>query len=319
MFFCGKAHKSIAFYARSVRICALFCQMNKHNSSAFLSAVLAAFLMGSLGFFVRESACSAQACSFFRFAVGLVLVSALLGWQVMRGKGSFSFSWQSAVSGAGISLCILFYFLAIQSISVGIAALLLYTGPVFAVLGEALLNRSLPPRRDGVLILMSVGGIVAVSVFADGGTGAGDNAAGLLYGLLSGVCYAVYILLNRNIPEQVSLVQRTFWQFVAGCALLAVPLLTAEGAFAGVAQGWPYLLCIGVLQGFVVMLLIAYAVRHLTAIQFGTISYLEPAVAVMLGWLIYAELLSPGQWCGFVLVIAASAAQSLLPSSDKQS
>ena len=109
--------------------------MTGRNSSAFLAAILAAFLMGSLGFFVRESACSAQACSFVRFAVGLVLVAGLLGWQRMRGTGSFAFSWQSAVSGAGISLCILFYFLSIQCISVGIAALLLYTGPVFAVLG----------------------------------------------------------------------------------------------------------------------------------------------------------------------------------------
>lgn len=293
--------------------------MNRLNSSAFLAAVLAAFLMGSLGFFVRESACSAQACSFVRFAVGLVLVTCLLGWQRLRGQGSFAFSWQSAVSGAGISLCILFYFLAIQSISVGIAALLLYTGPVFAVLGEAVLNRSLPPKRDAVLIAMSVAGIVAVSVFADGGTGSGDNAAGLVYGLLSGVCYAAYILLTRHIPRQVALVQRTFWQFVAGCVLLAVPLVTTDNAFAGVSQGWPYLLCIGLFQGFLVMLLIAYAVRHLTAVQFGTISYLEPAVAVLLGWLIYAELLTVGQWCGFALIIAASAAQSLLPTSEQQS
>lgn len=293
--------------------------MNRLNSSAFLAAVLAAFLMGSLGFFVRESACSAQACSFVRFAVGLVLVTCLLGWQRLRGQGSFSFSWQSAVSGAGISLCILFYFLAIQSISVGIAALLLYTGPVFAVLGEAVLNRSLPPKRDAVLIAMSVAGIVAVSVFADGGTGSGDNAVGLVYGLLSGVCYAAYILLTRHIPRQVTLVQRTFWQFVAGCVLLAVPLVGTDNALAGVAQGWPYLLCIGLFQGFLVMLLIAYAVRHLTAVQFGTISYLEPAVAVLLGWLIYAELLTVGQWCGFALIIAASAAQSLLPTSEQQS
>lgn len=293
--------------------------MTGHNSSAFLSAVLAAVLMGSLGFFVRESACSAPLCSFVRFAVGLLLVAVLLGVLSARGRGSFAFSWQAAVSGVGISLCILFYFIAIQSISVGIAALLLYTGPVFAVLGEAVLSRRLPPCRDGILIVMSVAGIVAVSVFAEGGAGTGDNAVGLVYGLLSGVCYAVYILLTRLIPPGVTLVRRTFWQFAAGCALLAVPLVGTENVFSGWEQGWPYLLCIGLFQGFLVMLLIAYAVRHLSAIRFGTISYLEPAVAVLLGWCIYSEQLTAGQWCGFVLVIAASAAQSLLPSSDNKS
>ena len=296
-----------------------FIIMTGHNSRAFLAAILASVLMGSLGFFVRESACSAPLCSFVRFAVGLVLVAVLLGFLRVRGQGSFAFSWQAAVSGAGISLCILFYFFAIQSISVGIAALLLYTGPVFAVLGEAVLSRSLPPRRDVVLIAVSAAGIAAVSVFAEGGTGTGDNAMGLVYGLLSGVCYAVYILLTRLIPQKVTLVQRTFWQFVTGCVLLAVPLTATQNAFSGWEQGWPYLLCIGLFQGFLVMLLIAYAVRHLTAVQFGTISYLEPAVAVLSGWCIYSEWLTPGQWCGFVLVIAASAVQSLLPSSDNKS
>ena len=62
------------------------------------------------------------------------------------------FSLPAVLSGAGISLCILFYFPAITQISVGIAALLLYTEPVFAAVGESLLRRSLPPRRDMLLM-----------------------------------------------------------------------------------------------------------------------------------------------------------------------
>lgn len=290
-----------------------------NRQGAFLAAAVAAFLMGALGFFVRESACSAQGCAFVRFLVGLVLVGGLLVAQVWRGRGCAAFSWQAALSGVGISLCILFYFLAIQGISVGIAALLLYTGPVFAVVGEAMLARRMPPRRDCGLIVLAVAGIVAVTVFAGGDAAGGSGAQGWVYGVLSGVCYAAYILLNRNIPAGVGLVQRTFWQFVAGCVVLALPLAGTAAPFAGLEQGWPYLLCIGVCQGFLVMLLIAYAVKHLTAIQYGTISYLEPAVAVLLGWFIYAEQLTAGQWCGFVLVIAASAAQSLLPSPRKES
>ena len=68
------------------------------------------------------------------------------------------------------------------------------------------------------------------------------------------------------------------------------------------------------LPGFSGIVLIGIGVM-LTSMHFGA----SAAVAVLLGWLIYAELLTAGQWCGFVLVIAASAAQTLLPSSDKQS
>lgn len=284
---------------------------SNHSCSAFFAAVIAAVLMGSLGFFVRESACSAEGCAFARFLIGLVLVAGLLGWQCARGKGSFAFSLPSALSGAGISLCILFYFMAIQNISVGIAALMLYTGPFFAALGEAVLTRRMPFKRDALLMLMSVAGILAVSLCNTGEVQGGF--AGIVYGLLSGVCYAAYILLNRQIPQSVSLYQRTFWQFVAGSLLLVVPLLLSDAPYSGLAQGWPYVLCIGLCQGFLVMLLVAYAVRYLTAIQYGSISYLEPAVAVLLGALLYAEVLTPMQWCGFALIITASLLQSLLP------
>ncbi len=289
--------------------------MSKNNYSALIAAIVAAVLMGVLGFFVRETHCSAQGCSFARFLIGMVLIVPLVFCRRAEGGARLPFSLPAVVSGAGISLCILFYFLAITQISVGIAALLLYTGPVFAAVGESLLRRSLPPRRDIMLMLASAAGIVLVTVCAR--TPAADQVQepmGYAYGLLSGVCYAAYILLNRQIPGHISLAVRTFWQFAAGSLVLLVPLLCTAEPYAGLSTGWPYLLCIGVLQGFAVLLLVAYAVRRLTAIEFGTISYLEPAVAVALGWLVYGESITPGQWCGFALVLGASALQSFLPT-----
>lgn len=289
--------------------------MSKNNYSALIAAIVAAVLMGVLGFFVRETHCSAQGCSFARFLIGMVLIVPLVFCRRAEGGARLPFSLPAVVSGAGISLCILFYFLAITQISVGIAALLLYTGPVFAAVGESLLRRSLPPRRDIMLMLASAAGIVLVTVCA--GAPAADQVQepmGYVYGLLSGVCYAAYILLNRQIPGHISLAVRTFWQFAAGSLVLLVPLLCTAEPYAGLSTGWPYLLCIGVLQGFAVLLLVAYAVRRLTAIEFGTISYLEPAVAVALGWLVYGESITPGQWCGFALVLGASALQSFLPT-----
>lgn len=289
--------------------------MNKSNCSALVAAVVAAVLMGVLGFFVRETHCTAQGCSFARFIIGLLLITPLVCCRPAQDGTRLPFSLPAVFSGAGISLCILFYFLAITQISVGIAALLLYTGPVFAAVGESLLRRSLPPRRDILLMLASAAGIVLVTICAgSAATAQEQEPIGYAYGLLSGVCYAAYILLNRQIPGHISLSVRTFWQFAAGSLVLLVPLLLTDTPYAGLSTGWPYLLSIGVLQGFAVLLLVAYAVRRLSAIEFGTISYLEPAVAVALGWLVYGENITPGQWCGFALVLGASALQSLLPS-----
>ncbi len=280
--------------------------------AAYSSAATAAALMGTLAFFVRESHCSAQCCSFARFAIGMLLIGGLWAVEIWRGHDRFRWSGYAAASGVGISLCILFYFLALQHTSVGVAALLLYTGPVFAALGEALIKRKVPPMRDVALISLAAFGVGIVSACAPAG-GQGGSHLGMVYGLLSGLCYSAYILFNRQIRKRVSLPARTFWQSAAGVAVLLLPLLLSDCGVQHVELGWPYLACIGFLQGFAVLLPAAYAMKKLSAIKYGTIAYLEPIVAVMLGVFVYHEQLNVGQWAGLVLVVAASFIQALIP------
>lgn len=296
----------------------LVARMKTQTRSAVLAAVAAASLMGTLGFFVRESHCSAQICAFARFAMGLLLLTPLM---IARGarRASFRFSALSACSGAGISLCILFYFMALQRIPVGLAALLVYVGPILAAAAEAVRNRRLPALRDVIPLALSLVGLLLVFFLsgAVGHEGATDRQ-GLLYSVLSFVCYAVYLLLNSHLPEDVSLGRRSFWQFAAGCFILALPLMGGgTEVWQGMSSGWPYLLTIGVCHGLLVMVLIAYAARRLSAIQYGTFAYLEPTVAVLMGWLLYAEQLSPGQWCGFALVLLGAGSQMLLRRADE--
>ncbi len=286
--------------------------------TAYASAAVAAMLMGTLGFFVRESHCSAQCCSFARFFIGMLLLAAVWGWELWHRRDRFSCSGAALASGAGISLCILFYFLAIQYTSVGVAALLLYTGPVFAALGESLLHRKFPPVKDAVLISLAALGVAFVSIFAPEG-GQGGSHAGLVYGILSGLCYSTYILFNRQIPATVSLVARTFWQSAAGVAILLLPLLFSHCEVQHVRHGLPYLVSIGFLQGFAVLLPAAYAMKKLSAIKYGTIAYLEPMVAVALGFFVYHEHITLGQWEGLALVVAATACQTMIPARTPRS
>lgn len=44
-------------------------------------------------------------------------------------------------------------------------------------------------------------------------------------------------------------------------------------------EGLPYLLSIGLLQGFPVLMLVAFATKHPSAIQYSALSYIEPASA----------------------------------------
>ena len=140
--------------------------MNKAYLSALLAATMASVLMGMLCVFVRESACSAQLCSLSRFGIGLLLIGTQGAWMVYRRKDIMRFNGKAFISGIGISLCILFYFLAIKETSAGVAALLPATGPLFAAVWEALLEHHLPPKRDALLIMTAGLGIVLVSMLS---------------------------------------------------------------------------------------------------------------------------------------------------------
>lgn len=287
--------------------------MNKAYIQAFVAAVVASFLMGTLCIFVRESACSAQLCSFARFSIGLLLIGVAGVALICGHRGSLKFSGKSFVSGIGISLCILFYFLAIKETSAGIAALLPATGPLFSAVWIALLEHHLPPRRDGILILTAGLGIVLVSLFAGHSENGHNDTLGILYGLLSGLFYSLYIMLNRLMNPEVTLLQRTFWQSLAGSIVLLIPLLCAQcGTWDNFSIGWPWLIGIGLCQGVGVLLLVAYAMRRLSSLEFGIVSCLEPTEAAFIGCLIYGETLRTGQLCGFVLVLAAILAKAVM-------
>ncbi|MCH5285432.1 MAG: EamA family transporter [Akkermansiaceae bacterium] len=277
---------------------------NKKRARALMAALLAAMLMGSLCIFVRESGCSAQACSLARFGIGFLIIGSIAIIRRLRGRGRLSFSPASFASGVSIGLCILFYFLAIQYTSAAIAALLPATGPLLSAVWESLLEKRLPPRRDVLLLLTAGLGIVIVATYSPHNTPGHDDAQGILYGILCGLCYSFYLVLNRCMSAEVQMMQRLFWQSAAGALVLLIPLyLGGADALQGLSSGWPWLIGIGVLQGVGVLALVAYAMRHLTSLEFGIISCLEPTEATLIGRAVYAEAILPGQWPGFLLVL----------------
>lgn len=282
----------------------------KNHARALTAALLAAMLMGSLCIFVRESGCSAQLCSFSRFSLGFLFIGSVAVYLWLRGRTALRFSPASFASGISIGLCILFYFLAIQYTSAGIAALLPATGPLLSAVWEALLERRLPPRRDVLLVLSAGLGIVLVTSFSPDNVPGHDDALGILCGMLCGLFYSFYLVLNRCMSSEVQMMQRLFWQSAGGTMVLLAPLLMQESVWGGISTGWPWLLGIGVLQGVGVLALVAFAMRHLNSLEFGIISCLEPTEATLLGWGIYAEVIMPGQWMGFILVLATILAKS---------
>ena len=280
------------------------------HAHALIAALLAALLMGMLCVPVRESGACAQLSSFSRFGVGFVVFAIMLIFnRIGPHKKTIRFSPAAFFSGVSIGLCVLFYFMALKNTSAAMAAMLPAMGPFLAAFWEPFIERQKPPRRD-VMLLVSAGvGILLVCSFSPTGD-AGDierhDAFGILCGVLAALFYSFYLVINRFMSREVGMLSRVFWQSAAGTLVLIGPLLAAPQPWMKYpGEDWSWLLAIGLLQGVCVLVLVAFAMKRLRALEFGIISCLEPTEATLLGWAVYAESTMPGQWVGFIIVLTA--------------
>lgn len=203
---------------------------------------------------------------------------------------------------AATSLC---YVNAISVTSLANAVFLLYLGPVLAVALAALILKEQFNRFNLVILLLAFLGFMCLLDFKiNFATG---SSQGYLWGLGAGLCYALSIVFNRMIPKDIPALTRAFYQFLFGTLTLLPFFNKTVLSVSRTDLFW--ILGIGLFHGFLAFTLAIFALKHLKAVEFGTISYLEPLMASGVGLMLYGERLSGVQIVGCSLVFIAGIMQ----------
>lgn len=271
--------------------------------------ILAAFCWGIIGIFYRTlSACGFTPIQIVFIRVGvaaLVMTSYLL----VTDKSRLKIHWQDSPWFVGTGMCSLVffnwcYFHAMDKSSLAVASVLLYTAPVFVLLMSVIFFREKLTFRKLAALLVVFAGIILVSgVFPAGA--AAISTAGILYGLGSGVGYALYsilgtVLLKKYEPETISVY--TFIFAAVGSACLALPQPVVTGMISWPAV-WVSALGIGVVCS---MLPFTFYTKGLTggsASRASVMATLEPVVASLTGTVIFREAMDAGKIAGIVLIL----------------
>ena len=213
-----------------------------------ISAITAAFLMGTLGLFVRNVSSSAQIITFSRLFLGLLFLTVLLfltgRYKDIKKKPSLPI----ILGGIFQSITILFYIEAIKYTTLSTAVILLYLGPIIGTgLGYFFLNERVRPLNIA-LILIAFSGIVLVFEFS---FEFGSSNIGYIFGIASAIIYSFYFIANRKIDKDIPLISRSFFQFIFGTAAMLPFLITGKSGF--VMHDIPYLISIGFIHGFLAL------------------------------------------------------------------
>jgi DME family drug/metabolite transporter len=205
----------------------------------------------------------------------------------------------------GIALFYAAYINAILSVGVAVAAVLLYTAPAWvALLAWRFLGEQLTRTHLAALLLTLAGSALVAQVFQPGLLRV--NALGILWGLLSGLTYALWSVFNKvGVRHTNPWTLQCYGMLVGSAVLLLVqPLAPLAGALQSPATVlWLLALALGPTVGASV----AYAagVRTVPVSVASLIATLEPVLAALLAYLVLGETLGADQIAGGALILLA--------------
>ena len=255
-----------------------------------------------------------------RFLVaGLVLY----GWMVARGERSPTARQWTSVSLLAFVIFVLDYgslFWAEQRVPSGIAAVVLATIPAFMALSEVVFLRTQKlTLRLGTALLIGIGGVAMLISPWMRLAGAPIDSLGAFALVFASISWSIASTLTRKLALPSSKVMSSGAQMLAGGVFLSLTA-AAFGEFrnfhpSAVSRGaWLsllYLIVAGSIIGFTAYV---WLIHHESPTKVGTYAYVNPVVAVLVGYFLGGEALALRTIVGTALVLISVVAITTTPA-----
>jgi len=239
---------------------------------------------------------------------------ALYGWMLAQGEPNPTRREWASASLIAVFIFVLDYgllFWAEQRVPSGVAAVMLATIPIFMSLAEILFLRTQRLTvRLAVALTVGLGGVAVLVTNSLNLGGAPIDRTGAVALMISSVSWAVASVLARKLPLPPSKVMSSGAQMLAGGLLLTLAA-AALGEFHGfhpsaVSRGvWLsllYLIVAGSIIGFTAYV---WLIHHESPTKVGTYAYVNPVVAVIVGYFLGGEAIGMRTILGTLFVLAS--------------
>ena len=200
-------------------------------------------------------------------------------------------------------------FWAEQRVPSGVAAVMLATIPVFMALSEILFLRTQRLTvRLSLALLIGVGGVAVLMSRGLNLGGAPIDRAGAIALIFAAISWSVASALTRKLPLPVSKTMSSGAQMLAGGVLLALAS-AALGEFrkfhpVEVSVGaWLSLIYLIVFGSIIAFTAYVWLIHHESPTKVGTYAYVNPVVAVIVGYFLGGEALGLRTILGTALVL----------------
>ncbi len=256
--------------------------------------------------FVRLADVSPDTAAFFRAAYAVPLLLAI--WLAVRERDARTARERRLALLAGLFLALDFAFWhrAIGDIGAGLATVIGNVQVVFVGLGAWAVYRERPTRLAFVLVPVVFLGVVLISGLGGESAFGRDPRAGVVFGILTAIFYAVFLLVFRASNRSLAPAAGPLLDASAGAVVGSLLIGLLFDREFSVAVGWPeqgWLLGLAVVAQVLGWLLITVALPRLPALETSVMLLVQPMLTVLWGFLVFTEVLSGVQWAGVALVL----------------
>jgi drug/metabolite transporter (DMT)-like permease len=280
------------------------------------SGVLGAMVIAFSAILVKLAEVSPSTAAFFRCLYALPLLG-LLAWLERRRYGARPARerWIALAAGVFFAADLLFWHHAIAAVGAGLGTVLanvqvIFVGAIAWVwLGER------PERRSLFSIPVVLLGVVLISGVVGAGAYGSNPTLGMVYGLLTGVAYALFLVTLRQGNSDIRRPAGPLFDATLSAAVCCALAGTVIGDLDWVpdleAQAWLVLLALS--SQVLGWLLISVSLPRLPAVITSIVLMLQPVASVLLGVVLLSESPSALQLVGVVIVLAGVAAATITP------
>lgn len=281
-----------------------------------VAGALGALVIAFSAILVRLAEVSPSTAAFFRCLYALPVLGALAWWERRR-YGPRSRRDRVLALGAGVLLAadLTVWHHSIEAVGAGLATVLgniqvVFVGLIaWAALGERPDNSALASIPVVFVGVVLISGVIGAGAYGD------DPALGVIFGVLTALMYALFILSLREGNADA--------RRPAGPLFDATLTSTLFSALGGVAVGdieWTpglesqaWLLVLGLSSQVLGWLLISVSLPRLPAVVTSILLMLQPVGAVILGAVLLSEAPSTVQLAGVVVVLGGVAVATVKP------
>src|SRR5438445_1935504 len=236
----------------------------------------------------------------------------LYGWMVARGERSPTGRQWTSASLLAILIFVLYYgllFWAEQRVPSGVAAVMMATIPAFMALSEIIFLRTQRlTLRLTLALLIGIGGVAVLMSSSLNLGGVPIDKVGAAALIVASISWSVASVLSRKLPLPPSKVMSSGAQMLAGGVFLALTA-AALGEFrsfhpSAISRGaWLsllYLIVAGSILGFTAYV---WLIHHQSPTKVGTYAYVNPVVAVLVGYFLGGETIGLRTILGTLFVL----------------